>query len=322
MKNLVLPDLYCPFPSQINQHVDVLEKHALEWVLRFNLLKDELSYQRFRQAKFYWLAASAYPNCQLEELKIANDWLSWVFIWDDQCDVSDLRTKPEVLKDFHKRFIEILYGAELVPDDIPPSHALSNLRQRILQRTTDQCFFNFVHSFEDYFDGCVQEAINREKGFIPDIDSYILLRRSSVGVKPALALVEICNQLEIPNFLREDNIFREITLKTINIIAWSNDIFSFAREMENGEVQNLVFLLHYQHQIPIEKAINLAKEVHDNEVLELLHLEAFLPHFEKDLDAEVAKYIAGLNTWISASLNWYYHSNRYDSLEILELLAS
>ncbi|MHC5730433.1 MAG: terpene synthase, partial [Nostoc sp.] len=38
MQQLLSPGLYCPFPSQINKDVDILEEYALEWVLNFNLL--------------------------------------------------------------------------------------------------------------------------------------------------------------------------------------------------------------------------------------------------------------------------------------------
>lgn len=41
MKELLSSDLYCPFSSHINKHVDVLEEYALEWVTRFNLLANE-----------------------------------------------------------------------------------------------------------------------------------------------------------------------------------------------------------------------------------------------------------------------------------------
>jgi hypothetical protein len=72
MEKLILPDLYCPFPSQINTYAGVLEDYAFEWVLRFNLLPNESTYQHFLKTNFFWLTSCAYPNYNLEELKIGN----------------------------------------------------------------------------------------------------------------------------------------------------------------------------------------------------------------------------------------------------------
>ncbi|MEH1768765.1 MAG: terpene synthase [Nostoc sp.] len=319
MNQLTYPDLYCPFPSHINKHIDILEDHALEWVTRFNLLANESSYERFCKSKFFFLAASAYPNCQLEELKIANDWLSWAFIWDDQCDLSNLGKQPDVLKDFHKRFLEILNGAELTSKDIPLAYALSDLRQRILQRGSQEWFHYFVDRYEGYFDGCVKEAVNRAQEITPDIDSYMLIRRLTLGGYVFLALMEFCNYLIIPDFLRNHEVMKELKMMTINILAWCNDIFSVQREMSSGDVHNLALLIYYQQNVSLEQAILTVREMHDQEVHRLKDFEFSLPSFGEQLDAELAKYISGLHSWISANLNWYFHSGRYQTIDSLEL---
>ncbi len=59
-----------------------------------------------------------------------------MFIWNDQCDMSDLGQQPEALKLFHQRFIEVLNGAELTSNDIQLSYALSDLRQRMVMGTS------------------------------------------------------------------------------------------------------------------------------------------------------------------------------------------
>ncbi|AVH67867.1 terpene synthase family protein [Nostoc sp. 'Peltigera membranacea cyanobiont' N6] len=322
MKELLSSDLYCPFSSHINKHVDVLEESALEWVTRFNLLANESVYQRFTKSNFFRLVAGAYPYCDLEKIKIASDLFSWLFIWDDQCDMSDLGQQPEVLKLFHKRFIEILNGTELESSDIHLSYALSDLRQRMLQIGSIKWFHHFVCSFEEYFAGCVEEAINRAHVVIPDIDTYIKIRNLSSAGDLTVVLIEFCDQLLIPDILRQHDIFKKLKEKIINILAWCNDIFSYAREMASGDVHNLVLVLHYQQQIPLELAIKRAIEIHDREVRELIKLEASLPSFGEELDAELAKYISGMYAWIRGNLDWYFNSDRYQTIERLELVET
>ncbi|MGI2906531.1 terpene synthase family protein [Tolypothrix sp. VBCCA 56010] len=322
MNEFIFPELYCPFPSRINKYADVLEDYAVEWVLHFKLLTNESVYQRFYKSKFFLMAASTYPYCQLEELKIGNDWLSWLFIWDDQCDLSELKKQPELLKAFHKRFIEILNGAELTSKDIPLSHALSNLRERMLQKASVKWLHYFICGFENYLRGCVEEANNRLEGIVPDADTYIQMRRLSAGADVALPLVELCDNLRIPDFLRNQNVFKEINKMTNNLLGWSNDIFSVLREMATGHIHNLVFVIHYQQQVTLEQAIKSAAEMHDQEVRNLINLEASIPSFGEDVDIELEKYILGMHAWIRGNLDWYSLTARYQIVERLELKES
>lgn len=314
--------LYAPFPSQINKYVDVLEDYALEWILRLNLLTHESTYQRFKKAQFFFLSASVYPYCQLEELKIANDWISWLFIWDDQCDMSDLGKQPETIQAFHNRFLEILNGVELTSEDKPIAYALSDLRQRMLQKGGAKPFHHFVRSLEDYFHGCYLEAINRFQGVVPDIDTYIKIRSLSAAADLCLTLIEFCDHVNIPYFLRNHDIMKKLTMMSINIISWCNDIFSAPREMGSGDVHNLVAVLHYKQQLPLEKAIKYAAEMHNQELRNLINLEASLPDLGEEINAEFAKCILGMHAWIRGNLDWYSCSGRYQSLERLELVKS
>jgi 5-epi-alpha-selinene synthase len=319
MKQLLYPGLHCPFPSQINKHVDVLEESALEWVLHFNLLAKESTYKRFCKSKFFLLAASAYPDSNLEELKIASDWLSWVFIWDDQCDLSDLGKKPEVLKIFHKRFLEILNGAEVTSQDIPLTLALSNLKERTLARGSLIWFHHFICSFEKWLQGCIDEANIRAQGIIPDFDTYMLIRKSSVGVDAFLALTEFCHNLMIPDFLRKHETVIQIQFLTGHIIACCNDIFSASREISSGDVNNLVLVLHEQLKIPLNQAVNHVTEIHNTAVQTMMDLEKSIPKFGEEVDAEVTKFILGMHAWIRSNHDWYSQTGRYQSLEGLEL---
>ncbi|MBW4512005.1 MAG: terpene synthase [Scytonematopsis contorta HA4267-MV1] len=320
MSVFTFPELYCPFPSKVNKYADVLEDYAIEWVSRFNMLANESSIERFRKSKFFLLTSGAYPSSKLEELRIANDLLSWLFIWDDQCDLSDIGKQPEVLNDFHNKFLDILRGAKITSQDIPISHALNNLRQRILQKSTEEWFVYFYEAFEDYFNGCLLESKNRKLKIIPDIDTYIKLRRSSLGLEQNLIMSELCNQFILSKVLRRHEILKKLKYMAIDILAWCNDIFSASREIATGDVHNLVFLLHYHEEISLDEAMKRAAQMHDQKVKEMISLEASLPSFGEKLDVELSKYISGLHTWISSNLNWYAYSGRYESLKRLELV--
>ncbi len=310
MNEIIYPELYCPFPYQINKNVELLEDYALKWVLRFNLLTNESIYQRFCKTKVFLLSAGVYPHYQIEELKIGNDWLSWLFIWDDYCELSELKNKPEVLKVFHQRFMEIFRGAELTSKDVPISRALSDLRQRMLQVWGAKCFHLLVPCLENYFHGYVLEATNQSYNRIPDLDTYIKTRRLSIAGDLVLAWIEYFNQLMIPNFLRKHDL-KIINKIAIDILAWCNDIFSFPNKLASSDVHNLVLVLHYQQELSLDKALKRAVEMHNEEVSSLLSLEVSIPSFGKEVNAEIAKYISGIHEWIYGNFYWASHTARY-----------
>lgn len=321
MEKFILPDLYCPFPSQINKHVDVLEEYSMEWVLRFNLQASQLAYQRFSKSRFFLLAANAYPESNLDLLKIGNDWLSWVFIWDDQCDMSELKKQPELLNVFNRRFMEILRGAVPTNQEKPIYHALADLGQRTRQRTSEKWFNYFLKCFDQYCQGCVEEANIRALNIVPDVDAYMKCRRFSVGGYLFLTVSEFCNNFMLPDILRNHEIVKQMELLTIDILAWCNDIFSASREMSSGDVHNLVLILHYLEKLSLNQAIKRATDMHNEKVRALTNLEENLPYFGEYLDIEMKQYLSIMHFWIRGNLDWYSQTARYKTAEKLDLAA-
>ncbi len=322
MNQFTLPQLYCPFPSQINKHVDVLENYALEWVLRFNLLKNKAVARSFSKSQFFLLTARCYPYCELEELKIINDWVSWMMTFDDLCDEEYIGKNPSLLQVYYTRFVEILQGSELRNSDLAHAYALRDIRDRLLQIESVKWYDYFVQSIEGFFNGCVQEAANKAHRNVPDVDTYIRMRSLTGGMEHFLDLIDFCNHLIIPEFLRENDSLKQLRLMANNIASWCNDIFSASKEIAIGDVNNLIIVLAYNQELPLEQAIQRAVEMHDQEIRNMIALEASIPSFGEEIDAQVAKYISGLHSWIRGNLDWHCQSRRYHDIEKLQLAKS
>jgi len=58
----------------------------------------------------------------------------------------------------------------------------------------------FIETFDFFFQSVTQQAIDRAQGEIPDLESYIALRRDTSGCKPCWALIECkfaCSRLSM-----------------------------------------------------------------------------------------------------------------------------
>ena len=130
-----------------------------------------------------------------------------------------------------------------------------------------------------------------------------------------IELMILCNHLRLPSFLLDHEIFRQLTLITNQVVCWDNDIVSAYREIKNGDVHNLIFVLHHHKQISMPEAMNLGVEMRNQELENMSRLESSLPSFGEEIDTELAKYISGLHAWISGYLDWSILTDRYQSTE-------
>ena len=67
-----------------------------------------------------------------------------------------------------------------------------------------------------------QQALDRADGAIPDLESYIALRRDTSGCKPCWALIEYANNLDIPDEIMEHPIIRSLGEAANDLVTWSN----------------------------------------------------------------------------------------------------
>jgi len=310
MSLIEFPKLYCPFPSAINRHAEVVDKHTLAWVKKFSLVPDNDDFERLRKSKFGWLAARAYPNAPLEELKIVSDWNTWLFIRDDHCDESGLGRNPLLLSNIHADLLEILNGRAPKQGDSALAHALYDIRTRLLGKANPVWMCRFICSVIEYFESSVWEAHNRADGIIPDTSTYILMRPYTGGLYTDIELIDITEDIYLPMHVRKNDVVQRLTLMANNVVCWSNDIISFAKEFRHHDVHNLVAIL-CTTQPTLQKAVDRAAELTNAEIKAFIDLQADLPSYTPEINADLQRFVAVLRSWMSGNLDWAYDSGRY-----------
>ncbi len=310
MSSIKFPKLYCPFPSAVNQHAETVNNHTLAWVKAFSLVPDEDNFDRLVKSKFGWLAARAYPNASLEALKLVSDWNTWLFIRDDQCDESGLGWDPVLLASIHADLLDILNGRTPGQNDSALAHALFDIRGRLLQKAGPQWMCRFIVSVVDYFESSVWEAHNRADGLIPDTETYMLMRPYTGGLYTDIDLIDITEDIYLPLHVRKNDVVQRLALMANNVVCWSNDIISFAKESRHHDVHNLVTTLRAR-QPTLQNAIDLAAQLTNAEVNAFVDLQACLPSYTPEIDADLQRFVAVLRSWMRGNLDWAYDSGRY-----------
>ena len=299
------PALYYPFPDEVNEHAAEVDRHTFEWFVAHDLAGGPVEYERFRDMNAGGLGARVAPWAAFEELAIVTDWCMWLFTFDDHCDESDLGKNPDELVRLGQRFMRVIE----CPGEPPPAEAgplgagLRDLIRRMAERSTPTWMFRFSRSVERYLFGCVWQATNRASGTVPTIEDFVMMRPRHGAIYTVNDLIELTGRFELPLETLCQPAVRALVTHSNNVVGWSNDILSFAKEARQGDVHNLVMVLEHQRSCSLEEAFELAARMHDDEVRAFLEVEQRL-RADGALPPDLDRYIAGLRHWMQG--NWYW----------------
>jgi 5-epi-alpha-selinene synthase len=189
--------------------------------------------------------------------------------------------------------------------------ALDDIRRRMLELGSEAWIQRFSQSIADYFKACVWEARNKAEQSLPDSVSYIRMRELTGAVQPSFELAGVLRLAELPPEMMEEPILKRLSLLANHSICWSNDIISLAKELEVGEMHNLVLIIQREQGVGMEEALQRAATMHDAEVRAFLELEQQLPSWGEQLDHGVRRYVDVLRCWMRANMDWSLDSERY-----------
>ncbi|WP_146209719.1 hypothetical protein [Vitiosangium sp. GDMCC 1.1324] len=286
-----------------------IEGEALErWAKYLGVHAKHSVFRKLQRSHFPVLLGRCHPGATKEAMRAALDFLIWNFSWDDQVDVGDV--PAEWVRQQSEMALAVLKGAIPYHDAPPLLWLLASIRERISERMPAEWMERFIHSCHCYFKGTIWEAEVRSQRVCLDVDTYIELRRLSVGTYMGFTQVEAIEGFLLPESVLSHPAIAELIQTATDVIAWANDLFSLAQDLKDDFHPNLVFSIQKQHGLPLQEAIDRAVEMHDAAVRRFIELETSLPSFGEH-DANVATLVSGVRRWIRANVDWSIQTGRY-----------
>jgi hypothetical protein len=319
MPTIILPRIKYPFPSLINPHVEAANAQNLQWVQSAGFMNTPEALTRFNRSRFAWLAARAFPQAELHELCIIANFNTWLFMLDDQCDEAQLGKKAVYLEAITDGFMDILKHNKHV--DTVLGNSFADIWQRMQQIGTPAWEQRFIRSMEEYFTSCHWEAGNRAVGATPTVAEYVTMRPYTGALFADVEAIEIIERIYLPAHVMQHFIVQRLALACNNIVCWSNDIFSCAKEAKQGDVHNLVLVLEHERNLSLQDAVNETVRMHDEEVKLFTALEKLLPSFGAETDKELERFIAVLRSWITANYDWSFHDTKRYQMQEVEVVS-
>ena len=294
-----------PIPAAaVNPHASLVQHRSVEWAASLALVQGEQQKSHLQRSKIAWLVGRAFPNAAPEGLQLASDWTTLFCLLDDR--IEDPALHPLRAAALLSHWLKAFRDGE--PSTDPITNAFVDLHHRM--KPSVGSFSLFLSRLEELFLCFSWEAIHRRQGVTPDLETYLHMREISVGLYAEFSLSGLADGLELPaKILAHPQIQRMMSLSS-RVVGCANDLFTYEKELQQGELHNLVQVLMTRQRLSKAEAVERAIQLHDEAVREFFMIEQRLPSFGEHDDA-AKRYVSMLQAWMSGHLAWAKETGRY-----------
>ncbi|KAF8800611.1 terpenoid synthase [Phlegmacium glaucopus] len=319
LKKFMIPDLvsHCTFTLRVNRHRKQITTETKQWLFKDgNLLGQKRAAYHGLNAGL--LTAMCYPDAGCPQLRVCNDFLTYLFHLDNLSDDMDNRGTRSVADEV----LNSLYHPHTWRSPAKVGKMARDYYKRLVLTASPGSQQRFIETMDFFFQSVTQQALDRASGVIPDLESYIALRRDTSGCKPCWALIEYANNLDIPDEVMEHPLLVSLGEATNDLVTWSNDIFSFNVEQSKGDTHNMIPVVMHQEGVDLQTAVDFVGNMCKQSIDRFNEDRARLPSWGPKIDRDVAIYVDGLANWIVGSLHWSFESERYFGKAGLQVKAT
>jgi Terpene synthase family 2, C-terminal metal binding len=321
MSELHLPLIDIPFPVRVSPHARYAEDDCRRWTREIGLVRDRPEARVTDSTMWSELAARVVPTAGRAAVVGQTRWLAWFGAFDDLSELShhspqEWDSVDHGIRDLaHSGFSPGTTAAH------PLTRAFSQLTERMQGSSgmSDGWRKRFSHHLIELLDICRAESERKGPQVPLSIEEYVVFRRT-IGYMPLLYdLQGILTNSDIPAELLDTVSYQSLQTLSIDAVNWINDIYSLTKEIESGQVQNIVIVISDTEKIPMQDALDEAA-VRVKAVLEefcAAEKEFKYSLAGKHLDAaatsRVERNIEGMRDWIVGPVGWYSVTARYQT---------
>lgn len=226
-------------PSALHPAVRSIGARVDEWAGAQGLVLGDPDASPMGRARFERLAGRILPDADEERVTLLAQWLVWLFALDDAIDDAALGGSATAVHGLYTDLLGALRRGHAKPEARPLEIALTALWRATVPGMSRDWRLRFLMHMEEHRAGCAEEAVDRRTGRTPTLQEFPALRRRAAG--PFLYdLVEPMLRVELPGELVTGPAWKNLVQGTADMIVWSNDVVSYAKEATRGDVHNHV----------------------------------------------------------------------------------
>jgi hypothetical protein len=275
------------------------------------LFRSDEEAMAYRSASVGALVSRAFPRSSTHLVQLIADCTTLLCVLDDRAEALP---SPRAVAAYLAPLLDVCDGPrEAVHREhvLPAAIALADVLRRAAVMGSRRAVRRVVVGLEEIFSAYAAEAYEREAHTPPDLETYVQRRRVTIGLRPLFALWELELGAELPEEVRAHPGLARMAARTCNVVGWTNDLFTCAKELKSGEVQNLVIVLMAQEGLSYGEAVERAVAMHDAEVHGFVQDSRALPSLGSSFDASLGRYVDMLGSCMRGHLSWAHETSRY-----------
>jgi hypothetical protein len=294
----------------MNPYVEKADRHTSLWVKKHQLVTNEDTWMYYHRQKFTWMVARMFPTADVHALSIAADLNTLLFVLDDQFDEHGEGSAGIKQREQFERLVHALIGIMKNNRQVslekggPVLSAVSDFWKRIRKLGNLGWQVRFIESLQQAFAANLWRIEQVNRGQLPTLEAYMKWRPLFSGACFFAYLLEAIEGFCLPDYVFLDGTVQKLIQLSSNTICWANDLFSFNKELEQGDEMNIVMLIRNSKNCTIEEAIVRAVQIHDEQVKQFEHLSRRLPSFGTVTDAQLSRYIKALSVMMRGNIDW------------------
>ena len=307
-----------PFGVAINPDLDRARAQHSEWIEKAGLIPDTEARKVYKATDFPRLVAYTYPSASGPQLDLITNLMGWSFILDNSLDKPGiLQASPENTAHALSSYRKVLYGCSCETPDVPLVTAWRKLLRCVHERSSEDLKAQHRTHWELLFEGFQREAENNARGYVPNFNEYLELRRAAGGVEICLDWAEAIGGFEVLSSVHQDPNFLRLREDADDIVSMTNDIFSVRKEYKCGNTDNVVLVLAKQEQYTWKEAIGITQDLIKKSLghfqvteAEFLQSSCFTNLTPQNM-SNALKFLDAMKHWMRGSLEWHLTSPRY-----------
>lgn len=306
------PALYCPFPSDVHDDVQLIEEGTITWMKRYGYIKTSSEEETARKAQFGVRAARVHPTGHTEAIQLVSDLTVWLFLTDDvYVEEPGMSHALSITTSHIIQSIRILRD----PDDISSGAsasllALQDISRRLRILATHEQIDRVINGMIEFFLAGCCEAVSFSRKTLPTESDYIPVRDAINCLRSVcFVFIEIVGGYELPGPTWCRSELQTVVGKATRIVSNHHDILSGLRELAQEIPMNLPAVIAHEQGLLIADAFARVGDQTNADMRSFVAMTKRL--LAEEPDPSVRAYIDGLKAWIRGNLDWSLTTGRY-----------
>jgi terpene synthase-like protein len=251
------------------------------------------------------------PGADPARLHLLCRYTEYLSVFDNaMVDRTRIGQDVDAAKRLFGRVLQILDGRP-DPADFAWGAVLQDLWVPMRRDCPPPVWNRFRAEVRRFLAGCLAEMASRARGAVFDYDTYLKVRRDSVGMGMYFVLGEYALGIDLTDHLAAEPRLREIVDIALEQIMLTNDLFSFRAEAAADDYVNAVAVLCLTEGLPLQDAIDRMFTVIDGKRVEFLAARKAILGTPLGRVPAVADYLDALWHMMAGNLHWSYLTPRY-----------